>query len=106
MQVRSALESLTLPAAKFLASSWPWRSLLYLLSGVALGAATVAALFALTVGGVLFALAIVGLAAFVAIALSGMVVARFERWRLRLVDLDPAADPHRRPTRPGCGRGC
>ena len=42
-----------------------------------------------------------GLAAFVAIALSGMVFARFERWRLRLVDQDPVVNPHRRPTRPG-----
>ncbi|GAA1793507.1 sensor histidine kinase [Luedemannella flava] len=101
MRPRSAWQAITLRPLRFLASSWPWRSLLYLLCGIALGAATAATLFALFVGGVLLLFVLIGLVAFVAIALSGIVFARFERWRLRLVDMDPAEDPHRRPPRRG-----
>ena len=92
----------------FLASSWPWRSVAYLVSGVLLGALTAATLIGLLVAGALLALAVIGLAAFLAIALSGVAVGRFERWRLRLVDrpislptrddghLIGLHDPHRR----------
>jgi signal transduction histidine kinase len=85
----------------FLASSWPWRSVAYLLSGVLLGAATLATLFLLVVGGALTVIVLVGLLPLLGFALSGIVVGRFERWRTRLVDRDPMPDPHRRPARPG-----
>jgi hypothetical protein len=101
--VRTAWQAVTLRPLRFLASPWPWRALAYLLSGVALGAATVSVLLALATAGVLLVVVVVGLIAFLGIALSGVVVARFERWRLRLVDADPAPDPHRRPDRPGIG---
>jgi DNA-binding NarL/FixJ family response regulator len=38
---------------------------------------------------------LVGLVVLLGIVYSGIVVARFERWRLRLVDADPAPNPHR-----------
>ncbi|MFC4043287.1 sensor histidine kinase [Dactylosporangium siamense] len=101
MQVRSALESLTLPPAKFLTSSWPWRSLLYLGSGAVLGVGTGVALVGLTVFGMVFTLAVVGVAALLAVALSGIAVARIERWRLRLVDTVDLPDQHRPVTEPG-----
>jgi signal transduction histidine kinase len=85
----------------FLASSWPWRSVAYLISGVFLGAATAAILIALVIAGTLGALVLVGLVAFLGVALSGVAVGRLERWRLRLVDRDPLPDPHRPPSRTG-----
>jgi signal transduction histidine kinase len=80
----------------FLRSAWPWRSLAYLVSGVALGAATVTLYTFLAVGGVALAIVLVGLLAFPAMMLASIYVARFERWRLRLVEPGAtAADPHR-----------
>jgi signal transduction histidine kinase len=92
---RTAWQALTQRPVSFLASSWPWRSLAYLLSGVVLGAATVSALIFLAFAGVVLAIVLVGLVALLGIVYSGIVVARFERWRLRLVDADPAPNPHR-----------
>ncbi|GIF65553.1 histidine kinase [Asanoa ishikariensis] len=73
----------------------------YLISGVLLGAVTAGVLIGLLLAGALLALALVGLVAFLAVALSGIAVGRFERWRLRLVDPDPLPNPHRRPERKG-----
>ncbi|MFF5226159.1 sensor histidine kinase [Dactylosporangium sp. NPDC000521] len=101
MPVRSALESLTLPPAKFLTSSWPWRSLLYLGSGGLFGVVTGAALFGLLAFGVILTLFVVGLAGFLAFALSGVFVAKVERWRLRLVDAVDLPDQHRPVEEPG-----
>jgi signal transduction histidine kinase len=69
---------------RFLASSWPWRCLAYLVS------ATVVASTAwwLVLMGMLFPPSLV---------LVGLPVGAVERRRLRLVDPDPAADPHGRP---------
>jgi signal transduction histidine kinase len=86
---------------RFLASSWPWRSLAYLVSGVVLGGAAIFVLAVLSFVGAILTLVVVGLVVLLGVQLSGIPVARFERWRLRLVDLDPAPDPHRRPDRPG-----
>nr|WP_189332904.1 sensor histidine kinase [Actinoplanes ianthinogenes] len=101
MIVRTAWQAVMQNPVRFLASSWPWRSLAYLVSGVLVGAATVASLAVLLIGGTLLAVALVGLVLLFAAALSGPVVARFERMRLRLVDHDPAPDPHRAPLEPG-----
>jgi signal transduction histidine kinase len=80
----------------FLRSAWPWRSLAYLASGVLLGAATVTLFTGLAVGGVILAVLIVGFLAFPAMMIASIYVARFERWRLRLVEPGTAApDPHR-----------
>jgi signal transduction histidine kinase len=95
------LESLTLPPTKFLTSSWPWRSLLYLSSGGLFGVLTGAVLFGLLAFGVVLTLLVVGVAGFLAFALSGVLVARVERWRLRLVDTVALGDPHRPVVQPG-----
>jgi signal transduction histidine kinase len=101
MPVRSALESLTLPPTKFLTSSWPWRSLLYLASGGLFGLFVGAVLVGLLVFGVILTLFVVGIVGFLAFALSGIFVARVERWRLRLVDGAALPDPHRAVAQPG-----
>ncbi|MFF5280138.1 sensor histidine kinase [Streptomyces sp. NPDC013171] len=75
-------------------SSWPWRSAGYLAGGAVVGALACAVLVVLG----LFSLVLVGLPL---LLLSGLVLGRVERLRLRLVDLDPAPDPHRVPTAPG-----
>ncbi|MFI5906649.1 sensor histidine kinase [Dactylosporangium sp. NPDC051541] len=101
MQPRSVMDALRLPPMRFLRSWWPWRSLLYLTSGGALGLATGFVLLGLLLGGAVLSLLVVGLAGFLAAALSGIVVARIERRRLRMVDDVRLTDPHRRPARPG-----
>ncbi|MFI8965483.1 sensor histidine kinase [Streptomyces sp. NPDC053493] len=63
----------------------PWRALAYLLTGPLSGATALAAL----------------LLAPPLVLLTGIGFGRLERWRLRLVDPDPAADPHRTPDAPG-----
>ncbi len=101
MPVRNALEALTLRPTVFLRSAWPWRSLLYLSVGAALGYVTVIAVIGLVLVGALFSVVAIGLAAYVATVLSGVVVARMERRRMRLVDLEELSDPHRPVPRPG-----
>jgi signal transduction histidine kinase len=101
MQPRTALEALTLPPVALLRSSWPWRSLAYLMTGGLLGAATVGAVVVLLAVGAVLAVVVIGFAAFVACLLSGIVVARLERRRLRLVDRDELPDPHLPPPRAG-----
>jgi signal transduction histidine kinase len=101
VQPRTAWQAVTTRPGRFLGSSWPWRSLAYLLTGVLVGVGTLISLVVvLAVGTVLIAL-IVGVLTLPALVLLGTVVARVERWRLRLVDRDPARDPHRRPDRSG-----
>lgn len=101
MPVRNALEALTLRPTEFLRSAWPWRSLAYLSGGALLGLATMVCAIALILAGALLSVAVIGLAAYVAIVLSGVVVARMERRRMRLVDMDELPDPHRPVLRPG-----
>ncbi|WP_433214782.1 sensor histidine kinase [Dactylosporangium sp. CS-047395] len=101
MRPRSVMDALRLPPRRFLTSRWPWRALLYLASGGLLGIATGLVLLGLLVGGAALTLCVIGLAGFLAAALSGIVVARIERRRLRLVDDVRLSDPHRRPDRPG-----
>jgi signal transduction histidine kinase len=101
VRTRTAWQAMAQHPWGFLSSAWPWRALLYLLTGVLLGAVTAAVLAAAVTAGV-FALAIgVGAVLLLAIAVSGVAVARLERWRLRLVDTDRTADPHRAPDGPG-----
>ncbi|WP_328980847.1 sensor histidine kinase [Streptomyces canus] len=85
----------------FLLSAWPWRAVGYLLTGAAAGVlALVGTVTLAVVGGALTAV-LVGLPLLVMLALSGVVVARLERRRLRLVDADPVSDPHRDPAATG-----
>ncbi len=98
---RTAWQALAQRPLRFLASAWPWRALVYLLSGVAFGATALVTLLTMAVAGLVSLVVVVGAVLLLAVALSGVVVTRIERWRLRLVDLDPVPDPHRAPERPG-----
>ncbi|MEV6600154.1 sensor domain-containing protein [Actinoplanes sp. NPDC051346] len=80
---------------RFLTSVWPWRALLYLLSGVLAGATTFAAIVAIGFLGIASLTFAVGAALLLLGLLIGLPVARLERWRLRLVDLDVTPEPHR-----------
>jgi signal transduction histidine kinase len=85
----------------FLASAWPWRAWAYLATACLPGALGLSVLAAdLAVGGGL-AKALIGLPLLAALVLAGIPMGRVERWRLRLIDPAPIADPHRRPARPG-----
>ncbi|MEI5519652.1 sensor domain-containing protein [Streptomyces brasiliscabiei] len=101
MRHRTAWQALGQSPLKVLASSWPWRSLAYLVSGVAAGAVVTAVLVLALAAGLVGLPVLVGAVILLGVALSGVVVTRFERWRLRLVDLDPVPDPHRPPQLPG-----
>jgi signal transduction histidine kinase len=101
MEVRTALDALSMRPTRFLRSAWPWRSLAYLIGGALLGITTIVAVIGLLLAGLALAVVVVGVAGFVATMLSGVVVGRLERWRMRLVDADALPDPHRRPSEPG-----
>ncbi|MFE2010230.1 sensor domain-containing protein [Streptomyces sp. NPDC059491] len=92
MEPRTCLQALT--RTRFPLSSWPWRAAGYLASGAVVGAA--ACLVFLVLG--VFSLFVVGLPL---LLLSGPALGGIERRRLRLVDRDPAPDPHRVPAAPG-----
>jgi signal transduction histidine kinase len=87
----------------FLVSAWPWRAWTYLATASLPGALGLSVLAAdLAVGGGL-AKALIGLPILGAVVLAGIPMGRVERWRLRLIDPRPAADPHRRPARRSAG---
>ncbi|MER7500543.1 sensor domain-containing protein [Nonomuraea pusilla] len=84
-----------------LRTSWPWRSVAYLVTGVLLGEVVlVVFLFALFTSTLLTVL-VVGVPLLLALGFSGIPVAAMERRRLRIIDPEPAATPHRAPDRPG-----
>ncbi|MFB7610153.1 sensor histidine kinase [Streptomyces gardneri] len=92
MEPRNPWQALT--RSRFPLGSWPWRSAGYLAGGGIVGG--LACLVLLVLG--VFSLLLVGLPL---LLLSGLVLGSVERLRLRLVDLDPAPDPHRVPAAPG-----
>ncbi|MER5205916.1 sensor domain-containing protein [Streptomyces sp. NPDC002825] len=92
MNPRTPWQALTRP--RFLLGAWPWRGAGYLASGAAVGAAAGALFLVLGV----FSLLLVGLPL---LLLSGIALGRIERFRLRIVELAPAPDPHRVPAAPG-----
>jgi signal transduction histidine kinase len=98
MAVRTALDALTLRPTRLVRGWWPWRSLLYLVSGALFAGPVMLLLFGYTFDGVL---PVVGMVALAATPVFGVVVAKVERWRLRLVDNVPLPDPHRALDRPG-----
>ncbi|MFD9907595.1 sensor histidine kinase [Streptomyces sp. NPDC059063] len=79
---------------RFLLSSWPLRCWAFLLSGTLVGYVLLVLLLALAVGGLLLSVVGVGLAVLTAVAVSGVPVGRFERWRLRLVEPNALPDGH------------
>jgi signal transduction histidine kinase len=82
-------------------SVWPWRSAGYLLTGALSGAVVLVGIVLSAVAGGVLALALVGIPLLLATALAGLPVAAAERLRLRLVDAEPAPDPHEPPAAPG-----
>jgi signal transduction histidine kinase len=93
MGMRSAWQAIAQSPRRFLASSWPWRSLAYLLCGIAPSAAVAAGLILLIGSSPASSAAPFVLpAVLLALLLSGPLVARYEWWRLRLMEADPAAD--------------
>ncbi|GAB7187358.1 histidine kinase [Kitasatospora sp. Ki12] len=84
MIVRNTLEALAQRPLAFLGSSWPWRSLGFLLAGAAVGAGALglAALLVLLWGGLGPGAVAVLLPP---VAVAGLAAAGYERWRLRLV---------------------
>ncbi|AYJ48356.1 sensor histidine kinase [Rhodococcus sp. P1Y] len=101
MSPRTAWQAIALHPLRFVATTWPLRGLAYLSSGVVFGAVAGSVLIALAVAGTVLTLVVVGLGLLVAAVLFSTVVARVERWRLRLIDLDPAPSSHVVPDRPG-----
>ncbi len=98
---RTAWQALARQPLGFLTSAWPWRALLYLTSGLLVGAVTMC-LFVVAVSvGLLTVVVVVGAALLLAAALMGLPFARLERWRLQLVDLDGLPNPHRPPAGQG-----
>ncbi|WP_067182159.1 sensor histidine kinase [Microtetraspora niveoalba] len=86
MLTRTALEALARRPAAFLASGWPWRSLAYLLSSTVPGLVVAVTALSISLVGRVPLMVPAGIAA------AGLAVpplARFERWRLRLVDSTP-----------------
>ncbi|MGW1883936.1 sensor histidine kinase [Streptomyces sp. NPDC001970] len=101
MRPRTAWQAMAQRPLSFLTSTWPWRSLAYLATGVVVGAAAVAVFVTGLVAGLILLVVLVGVAPLVGVVLSSITVATVERRRLRLVDLDGMPDPHRRPEEPG-----
>jgi signal transduction histidine kinase len=101
MGIRTAWQAIAQSPRRFLASSWPWRSLAYLLAGIAPSAAVAIGVLALVNAPAGRAAPVVLPLVAVALLLSGPVVARYERWRLRL--LEPGLEPGR--SRPVLGAG-
>ncbi|MGC0339379.1 signal transduction histidine kinase [Streptomyces sp. SLBN-8D4] len=99
MHPRNVWQAMSRPG--FLLSAWPWRSVGYLLSGAVAGMVALVGIVTLAVVGGALTAVLVGLPLLVMLALSGVVVARVERRRLRLVDADPVPDPHRAPAATG-----
>ncbi|MEU6177750.1 sensor histidine kinase [Streptomyces coeruleorubidus] len=85
----------------YLLRAWPWRSAGYLLTGAVTGAVVLVGIVVSVVAGGVLALALVGLPLLLGTVLAGIPVAALERFRLRLVDAEPAPDPHDAPGEPG-----
>lgn len=98
-QPRTVWQAMTRPG--YLLSAWPWRSIGYLVTGAVTGAAALVAIVTLAAAGGILAVVLVGLPLLVGTVLAGLPVARVERFRLRLVDLEPVPEQHRVPAEPG-----
>jgi signal transduction histidine kinase len=99
MRSRTAWQALT--DRGFLVTGWPWRAAAYLVTGVLAGALELVLLSVALTLGIVSAVFVVGVPLLLGLGLCGLPVAALERRRLRLVDREHAADPHRDPERPG-----
>jgi signal transduction histidine kinase len=86
---------------RFLASAWPWRAVAYLASGILTGVLGLVAVAVVFVVSVKLVREVIGLPLLLAPAVASVPMAAIERRRLRIIDAEPAADPHARPARPG-----
>jgi signal transduction histidine kinase len=96
MATDTAWQALRQRPRRFLASPWPWRSLAYLLCGIAPSGAVAAATLWLLASRSSNAAPLVLPPVVLALLLSGPAMARYEHWRLRLMQVDPAPGPYRR----------
>ncbi|MFF9161729.1 sensor domain-containing protein [Streptomyces longwoodensis] len=80
MRPRTVWQALARP--DYLLSSWPWRAVGHLLTGVVLGVIVLAGLVGLVAAGGLLAVVLVGLPLLGLTAFAGLPVAAVERWRL------------------------
>ncbi|MGW3362563.1 sensor histidine kinase [Streptosporangium canum] len=99
MQPSAAWRALT--RRDLLLTSWPWRSLAYLVTGVLLGEVILVVFLLALFTSTILALLLVGIPLLLALGFSGIPVAALERRRLRIIDPEPAATPHREPDLPG-----
>ncbi|MDI6101056.1 histidine kinase [Actinoplanes sp. NEAU-A12] len=104
MIVGTAQQALTQRPAWFLRSSWPWRSWAYLALGAVVGSGALVSLylpllFAFLLGKQQVWVQATGLVVILPVSLlaSGLLLGRFERWRLRLIDPLPLPKPPRQP---------
>lgn len=86
---------------RYLVSSWPWRAVGYLVSGVPVGAVVLVGIVVLVVVGGVLAVVLVGVPLLGLALLVGVPVASVERRRLGLVDRDPVSGAHGVPAGPG-----
>ncbi|MGN9788017.1 sensor histidine kinase [Nonomuraea sp. ZG12] len=89
----TALHAMSTRPLRYLTSAWPWRALAYLLVSVGM-VPVVAGLVQLAFAA---GLPVAVLAGTVLTVAGAPWLARFERWRLRLVDRMPVRDPHGPP---------
>jgi signal transduction histidine kinase len=98
---RTVLEALSRRPLGFLSSSWPWRSLGYLLAGGLPGVAAAVAVGGLVASADRLGRTTVLLCSTAVVAFVLILAGPLERWRLRLVDLDAglraAAEPVHSP---------
>jgi signal transduction histidine kinase len=86
---------------RFLASSWPWRSLAYLASSALVGMLTLVGLFVIVGVGALTAVLVVGLVVLGSLPLVGLLVGALERRRLPLMQPGAPALPPAYAVEPG-----
>jgi signal transduction histidine kinase len=99
MAIRTAQDALSQRPLRFLRSSWPWRSMAYLISGLLVPVALVALHQVLVVCGVPAVVSLV--VTVLCVPVLGPLIAVVERRRLRLADREPLPDPHRTVTGSG-----
>ncbi|MFC3983791.1 sensor histidine kinase [Streptosporangium jomthongense] len=76
-------------------TSWPWRSLAYLVTGVLVGEVVLVVFLLGLFTGTVLAAVLIGVPLLLVLVLGGIPVAALERRRLRIIDPDPAPTPHR-----------
>jgi signal transduction histidine kinase len=95
MGIHTAWQAIAQSPGRFLGSSWPWRSLAYLLGGILPSAAVAAGVLALVASPASGLVPLVLPPVALALLLSGPLVADYERWRLRLLEPGPLPDRRR-----------